>query len=200
MLNGTFTSAPILFIDSEITTTYDVITLTFSDGTQVEVIDEHAFFDTTLNKYVFLRSDAAQYIGHWFKKQSYDINNNMMLVNVQLMDVSISQQVTTAYSPVTYGHLCYYVNGMLSMPGNTESFINIFDVDAQTMAYDQTSMAQDISIYGLYTYEEFSNIIPIPELVFNAFNGQYLKVAIGKGITTLQEIQNLLNRYMSFFE
>jgi len=200
MLNGTFTSAPILFIDSEITATYDVITLTFSDGTQVDVIDEHAFFDTTLNKYVFLRSDAAQYIGHYFKKQSYDMNNNMMLVNVQLIDVSISQQVTMAYSPVTYGHLCYYVNGMLSMPGNTESFINIFDVDAQTMAYDQTSMAQDISTYGLYTYEEFSSIIPIPELVFNAFNGQYLKVAIGKGITTLQEIQNLLNRYMSFFE
>ena len=200
MLNGTFTSAPILFIDSEITTTYDVITLTFSDNTQLEVIDEHAFFDTTLNKYVFLRSDAAQYIGHWFKKQSYDINNDMILTNVQLVSVNISQQITTAYSPVTYGHLCYYVNGMLSMPGNTESFINIFDVDAQTMAYDQTSMAQDIATYGLYTYAEFNSIIPIPELVFNAFNGQYLKIAIGKGITTLDEIQALLERYSVFFE
>ena len=61
-------------------------------------------------------------------------------------------------------------------------------------------MAQDISTYGLYTYEEFSNIIPIPELVFNAFNGQYLKIAIGKGITTLDEIQALLERYSVFFE
>ena len=200
MLNGTFTSAPILFIDSEITTTYDVITLTFSDNTQLEVIDEHAFFDTTLNKYIFLRNDAAQYIGHWFKKQSYDINNDMILTNVQLVSVNISQQITTAYSPVTYGHLCYYVNGMLSMPGNTESFINIFDVDAQTMAYDQTSMAQDIATYGLYTYAEFNSIISIPELVFNAFNGQYLKIAIGKGITTLDEIQALLERYSVFFE
>ncbi len=86
------------------------------------------------------------------------------------------------------------------MPGNTESFINMFDVDPTIMAYDQTSMAQDIATYGLYTYAEFNSIIPIPELVFNAFNGQYLKVAIGKGITTLQEIQNLLNRYSSFFE
>jgi len=68
------------------------------------------------------------------------------------------------------------------------------------MAYDQTSMAQDISTYGLYTYEEFSNIIPIPELVFNAFNGQYLKVAIGKGITALNEIADLLDRYSVFFE
>ncbi len=199
MLNGTFTSAPILFIDSEETTTYDVITLTFSDSTQVEVIDEHAFFDTTLNKYVFLRNDASQYIGHYFKKQSYDLNDNMILSDVQLLDVTITQQVTTAYSPVTYGHLCYYVNGMLSMPGNTESFINIFDVDSATMSYDQISMAQDISIYGLYTYEEFNNIVPIPEFIFDAFNGQYLKIAIGKGIATIEEIQALLDRYSVLF-
>ena len=198
MLNGTFTSAPILFIDSEETTTYDVITLTFSDGTQVEVIDEHAFFDTTLNKYVFLRNDASQYIGHYFKKQSYDLNNNMILSDVQLLDVTITQQVTTAYSPVTYGHLCYYVNGMLSMPGNTESFINIFDVDSTTMSYDQASMAQDISIYGLYTYEEFNNIIPIPEFIFDAFNGQYLKIAIGKGATTPEKIYNLIYKYIRY--
>ena len=89
---------------------------------------------------------------------------------------------------------------MLSMPGKTESFINIFDVDPTTMSYDEDAMAQDIATYGLYTYEEFNNVIPIPQLVFDAFNGQYLKVAIGKGITTLQEIQALLNRYSEFFE
>ncbi len=200
MLNGTFTSAPILFIDTDPTTTYEVITLTFSDGTTVNLIDEHAFFDTTLNKYVFLRSDASQYIGHYFTKQILDGNNNMIQTTVQLVEVSIEEQITTAYSPVTYGHLCYYVNGMLSMPGNTESFINIFDVNPTTMAYDETAMVQDIATYGLYTYEEFSNIIPIPQLVFDAFNGQYLKVAIGKGITTLEEIQALLDRYSVFFE
>ena len=197
MLNGTFSSAPILFIDIDPTTTYDVITLTFSDGTEVEVIDEHAFFDVTLNKYVFLRNDASQYIGHYFTK------HNQMLTGtetVQLVDVEITPMVTTAYSPVTYGHLCYYVNGMLSMPGNTESFINIFEVDPNTMAYDETLMLQDIATYGLYTYEEFNSIIPLPIEVFYAFNGQYLKVAIGKGITTLEEIQALLDRYSVFFE
>ena len=61
-------------------------------------------------------------------------------------------------------------------------------------------MQEDISTYGLYTYEEFDAIIPIPEDVFNAFNGQYLKIAIGKGLTTLDEIQSLLDRYMVFFE
>ena len=68
------------------------------------------------------------------------------------------------------------------------------------MAYDETLMMQDIATYGLYTYEEFNSIIPLPELAFNAFNGQYLKVAIGKGITTLDEIAALLDRYSVFFE
>ena len=196
MYTGTFSSAPILFIDSDTQATYDVITLTFSDGTTVNVIDEHAFFDITLNKYVFLRSDASQYIGHYFTKHNQMLTG---MVTVQLTNVSITQQITTAYSPVTYGHLCYYVNGMLSMPGNTESFINIFDVDPETLTYDEDAMAQDIATYGLYTYAEFNSIIPLPEVVFNAFNGQYLKVAIGKGITTLDEIEALLDRYSVFF-
>ncbi len=179
---------------------YDVINLEFSDGTNVEIIDEHAFFDLNLNKYVFLREDASQYIGHYFNKQEYDSNGNMIWIPVQLTNVTTEHQTTRVYSPVTYGHLCYYVNGMLSMPGNTESFINIFDVNPLTLMYDQESMQEDISTYGLYTYEEFDAIIPIPEDVFNAFNGQYLKIAIGKGLTTLDEIQSLLDRYMVFFE
>ena len=60
-------------------------------------------------------------------------------------------------------------------------------------------MEEDILTYGLYTYEEFNAIIPLPELVFEAFNGQYLKVLIGKGLITFEEIAALLNRYAVFF-
>ena len=66
MLTGEYDSAPILFIDSDPSMAYEIIELTFSDGTEVKVIDEHAFFDMTLGEYIFLRSDAAQYIGHYF--------------------------------------------------------------------------------------------------------------------------------------
>ena len=67
---------------------------------------------------------------------------------------------------------------------------------------NESAQALDISDreqYGLYTYEEFNAIIPLPELVFNAFNGQYLKVSIGKGLITLEEIAALLVRYSQFF-
>ena len=200
MLTGQFDSAPILFIDSDPLYSYEVAELTFSDGTIVKVIYEHAFFDMTLGEYVFLKRDASQYIGHYFSKQEYDSNNNMVETSVQLTNVAVYMENTTTWSPVTYGHLCYYVNGMLSMPGATEGLINIFDVDTTLMKYDSAQMAADIQTYGLYTYAEFNAIIPLPEYVFNAFNGQYLKVSIGKGLITLNEIAELLERYSVFFD
>ena len=199
MFTGTFDSAPILFIDSDPYTEYEIIHLYFSDGTEVKVIDEHSFWDFDLNQYVFLRNDAAQYIGHLFNKQTDDGNGNMTWSAVQLVDVDIYMEYTTAWSPVTFGHLCYYVNGMLSMPGATEGLINIFEVDAATMQYDAASFAADIATYGLFTYEEFAGIIPIPEVIFEAFNGQYLKVSIGKGLIDMDGLIALIERYTDFF-
>ena len=199
LFTGTFDIAPILFIDSDPYSKYEIIHLYFSDGTEVKVIDEHAFWDIDLNEYVFLRNNAAQYIGDWFNKQTDDGNGNMIWTAVQLVDVEIYDENTTAWSPVTFGHLCYFVNGMLSMPGATEGLINIFEVDRVTMQYDETLFASDIATYGFFTYEEFSEIIPIPEVIFEAFNGQYLKVSIGKGLITMDRLVALIERYAGFF-
>ncbi len=199
LLTGQFDSAPILFVDSDPYRTYEITHLFFSDGTEVKVIDEHAFWDIDLNKYVFIRNDAARYIGHWFSKQDEDSLGNMVRTTVQLVDVQVYEEQTTAWSPVTYGHLCFYVNDMLSMPGATEGLINIFDVDATTMTYDAVAFAADVAEYGLFTYEEFAALIPVPEVVFDAFNGQYLKISIGKGLITLAQIAFLINRYSVFF-
>jgi len=195
---GSFDAAPILFIDSDEALNYEIIHLYFSDGTEVKVITEHAFWDVDLKKYIFLRNDAAQYLGHWFNKQIFDSNNEMTWAAVQLVDVQIHDEYTTSWSPVTFGHLCYYVNGMLSMPGATEGLINIFEVDAVTMQYDMAAFIEDIETYGLLTYDDVAEIMP--ELVFEAFGGQFLLVSMGKGLTTWEEIFALLERYAPFFE
>ena len=195
---GQFDSAPILFIDSDPAAEYSVINLYFSDGTQTKVISEHGFWDHDLNKYVYLDKDAAQYIGHWFNILSTDEDGNRVTEKVQLVNVVIQNEYTVAYSPVTYGHLCYYVNGMLSMPGGIEGLFNIFEADAETMKYDEAQMQADIAQYGLFTYEEFAEIFPISEEVFEAFNGQYLKVAMGKGLIDAEGLQILIERYAEF--
>ncbi len=190
LYTGMYDTAPILFIDSDPSGLYEVIKLYFSDGTQVKVISEHGFWDYNLNEYVYLGVNAYEYIGHWFNKGE---------TKVQLTDVEIMEEYTTPYSPVTYGHLCYFVDGMLSMPGGIDGLFNIFAVDAETMKYDESAMAADIERYGLFTYEEFAELVPVSEEVFNAFNGLYLKVAIGKGLIDTDRLLSLAQRYAEFF-
>lgn len=194
MYTGKFDTAPILFIDKDPLNTYEIIRLCFSDGTMVDVISEHGFFDVNLNKYVYLDRHASDYIGHSFLKQ----NANGM-VQVTLENVDLIEKTTEAYSPVTYGHLCYYVNGMLSMPGGIDGLFNIFEVDSDTMKFDTEAMADDIEQYGLFTYEELNALVPVPEVMFEAVNGQYLKVAIGKGVITLDQVRELINKYSYLF-
>lgn len=195
METGKLDSAPIMFVDSDPETEYEIIHLYFSDGTDVKVISEHGFWDYDLNKYVYLDKDAAEYIGHKFAKQDGDI-----LIKVTLTDVVLETEMTTAWSPVTAGHLCYFVNGMLSMPGGVGGLFNIFDVDAETMTYDYEAMARDIEKYGLFTYEELSEYVDLPREMFDAAGGQYLKVSIGKGNMTMDELIAMIIRYNKFFE
>ena len=195
METGKFDKAPIMFVDSDAETEYEVIKLYFSDGTEVKVIYEHGFWDYDLNKYVYLDKDAEQYIGHTFAKQNGD-----KLEKVQLVDVVIEKEMTTAWSPVTEGHLCYFVNGMLSMPGGVGGLFNIFEVDPETMTYDYEQMEKDIETYGLFTYEELNAICPLSEEMFNAAGGAYLKISIGKGNLTMDELVYMITRYSVFFE
>lgn len=199
LMTGTFDSASILFVDSDPTAEYEIINLHFSDGTVVKVIDEHGFYDCDLNEYVFLRSDAQKYVGHHFNKQITDTDGNVAWTTVELTDVVVTKERTEAWSPVTYGHLCFYVNGMLSMPGATTGFINVFEVDSSTLQIDYDKYLADIEEYGLFTYEEFCETFDVSEEIFNAFNGQYLKVSIGKGLITYDEIEALIVRYSKFF-
>lgn len=195
MYTGSYDVAPILCIDSDPIGHYELIKLSFSDGTTVDVISEHGFFDVDLNKYVYLDEYAADYIGHCFLKQG-----ESGMTAVTLVDVEVSTEVTVAYSPVTYGHLCYFVNGMLSMPGGIDGLFNIFEVDPDTMMYDTEAMAADIQEYGLFTYEELNALVPVPEEMFEAVNGQYLKVAMSKGLITLDQIQDMVDNYSDLFE
>jgi len=200
MFTGSFDTAPILFIDKDCKREYEIINLYFSDGSSVKVIDEHGFWNITLNKFVFIRKDAKQYIGHWFNKQVVDAGGNPTNSEVQLVDVVISKEYTSAWSPVTAVHMCSYVNGMLSMPGGTTGLINIFEVDDKTMTINYDSYLADIDKYGLFTYEEFLEIQPIPRNVFEALGGQYMKIAIGKGLITTEELKNLIVKYSKLWE
>jgi len=180
-------------VDSEEEAEYEIIHLYFSDDSDVKVISEHGFFDVNLGEYVYIdANNYADYIGHKFVKEGKITRDTWK--TVKLEKVVIEKEVTTAWSPVTFEHLCYYTNGMLSMPGGIDGLFNIFEVNTRTMRYDAKQMEADIETYGLFTFEDFEGLIP--ETAFVAFNGQYLKVAIGKGLLTWEDIYRLAERYV----
>jgi hypothetical protein len=66
------------------------------------------------------------------------------------------------------------------------------------MQYDQEAFLADIEEYGLFSYEEFAEIYPIHEAIFNAFGGKYMKVSIGKGLIDYDTLGELIIKYSEF--
>lgn len=186
---GQLDSSPVIFNDSEPMNNVNVINLNFSNGKQVGVIYEHGFFDLSLGKYVYIdENNAMDYVGHEF----YVADGG----SARLNSVNIVEEYTECYSPVTAYHLNYFTEDMLSMPGGIEGFFNIFEYGKDLKYIDESKQA-DIALYGLFTYEDFKDILPYE--VYCMFPASYLKVSIGKGYITWENILALIDRYQKFW-
>ncbi|HBS10411.1 MAG TPA: hypothetical protein DEA28_01580 [Firmicutes bacterium] len=192
---GKIEPTPIVFndhIDKE-ADIYDVLSLEFSNDKTVEIVYEHGFFDLDTNKYEYITLDNYQsFIGHRFVSVDY-INGKFIKGIATLNKGYITNKFTRICSPVTYKNLNIITENMLSMPGGISGLFNIFEYD-KNLAYDQVKENEDINKYGLLDYSYFNNLIPYE--VYEAFNGKYLKVAMGKGILTKKLLNNYIERYL----
>lgn len=187
---GEIETSFVLFNDIEEEQEFEIINLDFSNGKRVQVISEHGFFDLDLMKYVYIDGDNYEdFVGHRF----YGIEGEYTLDRA-----SLTYETMAVYSPVTYSTLNYFTEGMLSMPGGITGLFNIFDYD-NDLRYDQAAMNRDIETYGLFTAEEMEGI-GVTEIMFNAYNGKYLKIALGKGILTEKHLIYMIERYGGFTE
>lgn len=57
-------------------------------------------------------------------------------------------------------------------------------------------MDEDIRKYGLYTYDDFKDYIR--KEIFELLPIPYLKVSVGKGLTTKEKIIGVMKKYLSF--
>ena len=79
------------------------------------------------------------------------------------------------------------------MPGGIEGIFNIFEYN-DDLSFNSKKKENDIKKYGLFDYSYFKDKIPYE--FYEAFNGKYLKVALGKGILTEDMIDYYINRYL----
>ena len=190
---GALESVPVAYIvDHEgVVSEREIISLKFANGKSVKIIGEHVFFDATLNKYVAIASENAEsFIGHKFA--ALDANGETLEM-VDLISVEREVKETAVYEVVSYKHLTCFTEGILSTSAFLDPLLNTFDIDSDTMAYDAELVQKDIETYGLYTYADFEDLIS--EEAFELYNAAYLKIAIGKGYITWDDILEMIDIY-----
>lgn len=174
-----------------------VINLQFSDGTVLRIVGEHAAFDLDLNRYVYLAEDNVNaYIGHSFYTTQY-VDGQFVGGSVTLTGAFVTEEVVKVYCPVTAYHMNCFAEGLLTMPNmpnNIHGMINIFEF-GENLKYDEEKMQADIERYGVFTYDDFAEYISYE--AYMASPAKWLKVAIGKGMLTNEDITLILDYLLS---
>lgn len=169
--------------------TQDVVNLYFSNGVVLRIVAHHGIFDLTLNEYVEISKDNIDdFIGHEFSYVSY-VNGQYVCESVFLNDYVITEEYIKVYSPITANQINCFAEGFLTTPGLYNRLMNIFEYD-DNMTIDIVKKQKDIDKYGLYDYSVFEEYVSYE--IYQAFNGQYFKVAVEKGIITLEEIIQII--------
>lgn len=189
---GKFDVAPIMVYFQMGERMYQVLNLKFDNGTVVKVLYGHTFVDASTNKYVEITANnVEEYLNHKF----YNIGSDNKLDTTTLVAYEITTEYTGCYSIFTAVHYNHFVDGMLAFTDDFIGIVNIFEM-TDGLKYDEELKEKDINKYGLYTYDEWSEYLSYEEFV--GFNIAELKVAVGKGLITKEEIIGYILHYKSY--
>ncbi len=188
---GSYDVAPISIIFYHGDAEYDVTNLVFSDGTVLKTINTHGLYSVSDNTFVYIsQENVNEYINKEFIK--YDNGNTN---KVKLVDYYISKETTGSYCLQTAGANNYIAGNMLSLTKpDYPGWFDYFDI-SDDMKYDEDKKNADIAKYGLYEYSDLA-YTGITYEQFMAFNGPYLKVLVGRGVLTINDIEKLIAFYL----
>ena len=170
----------------------NVLHLYFEDGTELKVLGEHGIFDADLNNFIFIdEDDVTKYIGHSFVKKDGD-----SFKTVKLVDYKVTTEDTAAYTILSAAHHNVILEDMFTnTPAHVGgNFFNPFEI-GEDMKYDADKVKSDIEKYGLYTYEDFSDVLTKEQ--FEILNIAPFKVAVGKGLVTYEGIIYLIKNFIN---
>ncbi len=117
------------------------------------------------------------------------------LGKTRLLKGNVKVKTVRVYSPVSVYHLNVFTNGFLSITGEIEGWFNYFDCN-DSLKFNEEKKKKDIERYGLYEYEDFKDYIR--KEIFDLLPIPYLKVSVGKGLTTKENIIKVMKKYLSF--
>ena len=185
---GEYEYKPIAAMINHGEASYNVISLDFSDGTNIGFITCHGLFDLDLNRYVNIdEENYSSFVGHRFAKTLGKDKEEIVLTKANIVE-----KVTNSYTVLASENINCEANGLLNITSVLEGIYNIFEYD-DNHNFDLAKMNEDIERYGLYAYDDFKTVIDEKKFIDLGF--KYFKVAIGKGILT----DAVLDYYIHWF-
>lgn len=155
-------------------------TLHFTGDNNVTVIGGHLFYEQETNSYALIeRTNAQEYVGYHF----YNLDDHCWEV---LEGVSYIDEPVRTLFIATEKQINCITDGMLSNEDGLFGIMcRIFEYDTD-MKYDEAKKSADIEKYGLL---DSSKAEYATSAGFEALNLKYLKIAIGKGLITAEELK-----------
>ena len=165
-----------------------LITLHFSNNVDIRIVDAHAFYCREENNYVCLdKHNVDEYIGKHF----YNADNATWVV---LESATLSDEKVKTFYLATEKHFNCVAEGMLNVEDGVYYVINsAFEYD-DNMRINKLQKLLDIARYGLFKYSEFDYMT---KEEFDIHKIAYLKIVLGKGMITEDDLQLLEVLYSS---
>ena len=160
-----------------------VAKLNFANSVIIELLNTgHGLYDVTLDKYVLITcGNAEQYVGHSF---AYFDSPDSTPSKLELLSCDITENLVERYDIVTENTLNHIANGLLACSDTLVGISNMFEFS--NLMCDKKKVEEDVARYGLYSYEEWAEYVTKAD--FDTFNGAYFKIAVEKGLLTMEEL------------
>ena len=167
----------------------DVLVIEFTDGTYLETFGGQGYFDVEARQYVNISSADKYFVG----KKFLGYNDGKPVIKT-VKNIRVIMKKEEVYEIVTAYNYNFIANDILTVEPLIGS-CNIFKITADLL-YDYVEMLEDINKFGLYDYCDVKDFCTFDQ--FNLYNVRYLKIAVGKGLLTLNEIKNIVERFRVF--
>ncbi len=174
---------------------FDIVTLTFNDGSILTIASGHGLFNLNRHRYeIYYGDEFMDHLGEEFVAVK-KVEGTFTLKKVVLVDVKVKQEKTIKVSPVSEYNINCATDDLLTIPDDIEGMFDDFKYSSfeTGLKIDVEDFASKVEKYGVYKEDELSSVIH--GYLFKVLNFQYFKTFIGMGLISYEKVNYWLKKY-----
>lgn len=162
----------------------NIITLKFSNNSELKIVDYEYIFDMDERVYLLVNSESYESL----PGKRVMVNDNGKIGSATILSATLDKKEVNHYTLYTSGSNNYIANNVVAKVATY--WINDYFIIDENYKIDREQLNKDIAKYGLYTYDDVKDYISYEN--YETYNVKYLKFIEGKGLATREQLLNSL--------